>query len=102
MNGKRKNRLLPLLLFALAVPLAFLLFSWLFGARVDAENLRSTEEGIRRAAVQCYALEGVYPPDLSYLEERYGVSVDEKRYYVDYQYVASNLMPDITVVAASS
>ena len=46
----------------------------------------------------CFALEGAYPRDLSDLEERYGVSVDRERYFVDYRYVASNLMPDITVL----
>lgn len=41
---------------------------------------------------------GGLPRDLSDLEERYGVSVDRERYFVDYRYVASNLMPDITVL----
>ena len=54
-----------------------------------------------RAAVQCYALEGAYPQDLSHLEERYGVSVDADRFRVDYIYIASNLMPDITIVPLS-
>ncbi|MFQ8758847.1 MAG: hypothetical protein ACLSAF_04740 [Intestinimonas sp.] len=56
---------------------------------------------VRRAAVQCYALEGAYPQDLSHLEERYGVSVDADRFRVDYIYIASNLMPDITIVPLS-
>ena len=48
--------------------------------------------------MQCYALEGAYPANLSHLEGRYGVQVDESRFFVDYQYVAANLMPDITVL----
>ena len=51
--------------------------------------------------MQCYALEGAYPQDLSHLEERYGVSVDGDRFRVDYIYIASNLMPDITIVPLS-
>ena len=43
----------------------------------------------------------MYPPSLEYLKETYGVQVDEERYFVDYRYVASNLMPDITVLAKS-
>ena len=31
----------------------------------------------------------------------YGVSIDESRIFVDYQYIASNLMPDITVLPAT-
>ena len=56
---------------------------------------------IRRGAVQCYALEGAYPEDISYLKQRYGVAYDSELYYVDYTYLASNLMPDITVLPQS-
>ena len=50
------------------------------------------------AAVQCYAVEGIYPPDLGYMREHYGLQVDEERYLVDYRCFASNLTPDITVL----
>ena len=56
------------------------------------------EESIRRAAVTCYAVEGIYPPDLDYLRRHYGLQVDEKHYDVFYEVFASNIMPDITVV----
>lgn len=62
------------------------------------EGKRQLEDAIRRAAVACYAAEGIYPPDLAYLEEHYGVQVDGSRYTVDYNVFASNLMPDITVL----
>lgn len=56
------------------------------------------EESIRRGAVTCYAVEGIYPPDLDYLRQHYGLQVDEKHYDVFYEVFASNIMPDITVV----
>ena len=56
------------------------------------------EESIRRAAVTCYAVEGIYPPDLAYLQEHYGIQVNEERYYVFYEVFGSNMMPDITVL----
>ena len=62
------------------------------------EGRAQLEDAIRRAAVACYAAEGIYPPDLAYLEEHYGIQVDEARYTVDYTVFASNLMPDITVL----
>ena len=62
------------------------------------EGRAQLEDAIRRAAVACYAAEGIYPPDLTYLEEHYGVQVDEARYTVDYNVFASNLMPDITML----
>ena len=46
----------------------------------------------------CYAAEGVYPPNLDYLKEHYGVQVDDARYVVIYSVFADNLMPDITVL----
>ena len=46
----------------------------------------------------CYAAEGIYPPDLAYLEEHYGIQIDESRYTVYYDIFGSNLMPDITVL----
>lgn len=64
----------------------------------DAEDLRQLEEALRRGCAACYAAEGVYPPNLEYLEDHYGIRVDEERYAVFYSAFADNLMPDITVV----
>ena len=63
-----------------------------------SEGRRQLEDAVRRSAVACYAAEGIYPPDLEYLEEHYGVQVDRERYTVVYEVFASNLMPDITVL----
>jgi len=63
-----------------------------------AEGTRLAEESIRRASVQCYALEGFYPRNLDYLIERYGIMVDRDTYFVHYQYTADNLAPDVTVL----
>lgn len=57
------------------------------------------EEVIRQYAVACYAQEGAYPKDIRYLEENYGLIIDEDTYYYYYDLFASNLMPDIEVVA---
>lgn len=63
-----------------------------------AEGKMQLEDVLRRTAVACYAAEGVYPPDLEYMIEHYGISFDEETYRVDYRVIASNLMPDITVL----
>ena len=54
--------------------------------------------GTVAGCVACYSSEGIYPPNLDYLKERYGVQVDETRYTVMYDVFADNLMPDITVL----
>lgn len=63
-----------------------------------AEGKMQLEDVLRRTAVSCYAAEGVYPPSLEYMIEHYGIRFGEKQYRVDYQVIASNLMPDITVL----
>lgn len=94
------RRFLPAVALALALTAGAFLFTRVLGARAGAEALSLAEQSIRRSAVECYALEGFYPADLSYLREHYGVAVDETRYIVHYEYVASNLMPAVTVLEA--
>lgn len=62
------------------------------------EDMRQLEETLRRSCVACYAAEGTYPPDLAYIQEHYGLQIDEERYTVRYVAIAENLMPDITVL----
>lgn len=90
--------LLPAAVLLAGLPLCLGWFSQRLGDRAAEESFALVEENVRRAAVECYALEGAYPQDLSHLVERYGVAVDEDRCRVDYIYIGSNLMPDITVV----
>lgn len=66
------------------------------------EGRRQLEESVRRAAVACYAAEGIYPPDLAYLQAHYGLQVDEEHYSVFYDGFAENLMPEITVLEVGS
>ena len=102
MGGKRASfvrLVLPAAVFLIALAGAALLFTRVISVRTDAEVLALAEEGVRRAAVECYALEGFYPRTLDYLVEHYGVTAGDDRYVISYQYVASNLMHDITVLA---
>ena len=61
----------------------------------------SRPEDVRRAildaCVQCYALEGSYPPSLKYLEDHYGLILDRDKYYFYYEVFASNVMPTVEV-----
>lgn len=63
-----------------------------------AEGLRILEEGLRRAVITCYAVEGSYPESLSYIEAHYGVHIDSTKYSVHYDIFASNIFPIITVI----
>lgn len=91
-----KSVLLPMLIlgFMVAVLIAGM-------QRFTAINLEQnrilTEQSICKAAIQCYANEGMYPSDLQYLIDRYYLSVDTDRYYIYYECWASNVMPEIDV-----
>ena len=64
----------------------------------DREGLRMAEEAVRRAAVSCYALEGLYPATYEDLKAKSGLAIDEEKYVVFYDIFASNFMPQITVL----
>lgn len=66
--------------------------------RAEKESADNLQTAMTRASVQCYAIEGRYPPSAEYLEEQYGVSIDRNHYAVFYNGFASNVMPEITVV----
>lgn len=63
-----------------------------------AEGLRILKDGLTRAAVTCYAVEGRYPESIEYIEAHYGVRIDRSAYIVYYDIFASNILPDITVL----
>lgn len=58
----------------------------------------SLENAVVRSVTYCYAIEGSYPGDLTYLKEYYGLTYDEDLFFVDYRVSGSNIFPDITVV----
>ena len=102
---RRKRSGWPSILKGLLLPViaaaALLCFAAALNSLNDGraeEDMRQLEETLRRGCVACYAAEGVYPPNLDYLKEHYGVQVDDARYVVIYSVFADNLMPDITVL----
>ena len=87
----------------------FLLFiSYLYFSINSAEKNASKEkynilkEALNRSIVQCYAIEGFYPPNVKYLEENYGLVVDYDKYAVSYSVFASNIMPEFDVFLKTS
>lgn len=100
-SGVLKSILLPVGFFV-AILLCFTIGLGTMTASTQAEQLRSTQQAVRRAAVHCYAVEGAYPRDLEYLENHYGLRVDKENFVVSYHAIASNLMPEINVFALTS
>ena len=87
------SALLPFLIAAL-----FVVSIRSFGTYTADKQLESLQNALHRNIIQCYAIEGIYPPSLSYLQEHYGLTYDEARFFIDYHQVAGNLYPDVTVL----
>lgn len=66
--------------------------------RILGSETNFIADAVRRSAVQCYALEGRFPDNLSYLEENYGLAIDHRRYSVYYESMGANLLPQIRVI----
>ncbi len=63
-----------------------------------SKQQESLETALSRNITHCYAVEGFYPPSLSYLEEHYGLTYDKELFFVDYQPIGSNMRPNVTII----
>ena len=66
--------------------------------KMDQEEMQTLQNAITRSVTTCYTLEGSYPQSLVYLKKHYGLHYDENKYFVDYQPLGANIMPDITII----
>lgn len=99
-SDKKKKGLLPAVLLALVLAAAVLLYvvsSRVSVRDISEESAAAVRDAIRRGALQCYAVEGIYPPTLEYLEDNYGLQVNTRSFYIRYDIFASNIAPEITV-----
>lgn len=88
---------LPVLFMILVLGVFVLFANSMTSSNVEREK-EILKNAIDRSVTQCYALEGVYPCDLTYLEKNYGLLYNKEQFYVDYQYIGGNLRPDITII----
>jgi hypothetical protein len=88
-------------LLAILFSLLVLLWAWQSLTGLDMRSREAgravAKEAIERAVMQCYALEGSYPPNLDYLVKNYGLIIDQKRYVYLYETVAGNIHPIVQV-----
>lgn len=97
-RAKKKSGVLVLVLALLLLALLVALSFGHAGRDVSEEGAAAIREAVRRSALQCYVVEGVYPPDLQYLENYYGLEINTEDYVVVYDCFASNLPPTIRVI----
>lgn len=65
---------------------------------IREESRAAIRDAVVQAAVECYAVEGVYPASLDYLEENYGLVINHRDYIVSYEAFASNVLPSVQVL----
>ena len=96
-RAKKKTGLIVLILILLLIALLAVLCFGHSGRDVSEEGAEAIRETVRRSALQCYVVEGVYPPDLEYLENNYGLQINQEDYFVTYEAFAQNLPPNVKV-----
>lgn len=105
MKKRKKSGAAGILLMVL-FSAAILIFVWQGMGKVSqgasAQQLRYAQTAVRRTAVQCYALEGRFPPSLQYMEDEYGLMIDHEKILVHYIPAGGNLMPEIRVLPVDS
>ena len=102
-DGKKNRsfRLLPLVAVLVLVAILAMCLLKKPGRDVGEESIRAMGEAVYRCAHQCYVVEGVYPRDLAYLEDNYGLQINTEEYIVRYEAFASNLPPTVMIVHRS-
>ena len=90
-------RIISIIIFTVIAVLFYLAVD-ATGRSSIAREQESLQSAIARDIVQCYAIEGRYPPNLEYLEQHYGLTYDKKTFFIDYMPIAANLYPDVTIL----
>ena len=90
------------ILIFVALIVAFVLLINNITGKGNGRELEIVRDAVKNAAITCYAVEGAYPDDVSYLRDNYRLAYDEERYLVNYEAFASNMIPDIYVTEKSN
>lgn len=61
---------------------------------IETERIQGLVE---KLAIQCYATEGAYPPNIAYLVDNYGLVLIEEKYIYEYEPVAENIKPVVQI-----
>ncbi|MDR0347375.1 MAG: hypothetical protein LBH56_03275 [Coriobacteriales bacterium] len=98
------SRVLWTLLFALLASFAVIWGAGGLSTTVTDKQAQFVADSVRRSAIQCYAIEGSFPPTvggLEYLRANYALALDDTRYAVYYESLGDNIIPQIRVFPIS-
>jgi len=89
--------ILPLVAFAVVVTL-FVNSMGNMESRSYEQQRMALEGALNKSIVHSYAISGYYPPSLEYILDRYQIIYNRDLFYIDYQPLGINMMPDLTIV----
>lgn len=94
---KISGQALGIIMFFIILPLFVFAVSGIAGSSLDRQE-KALRSAIERSVVNCYCVEGTYPPSLDYIVEHYGLTYDEDTFFVDYMPIGANILPDVTIM----
>lgn len=99
----KKKSFLNIKIFISSITFFVIMMMCIYGAdSISKQNLtmqqQTLEDALHNSTIQYYALQGYYPENLNALLSSSTISYDEEKFYIDYQPIAANIMPDITVI----
>ena len=97
--GRRKRRRIVAIIVAV---LLCVVLALAFSVSADISRrqaVASVRDAVTMAAQQCAAVEGSYPSTVEHLERYYGLVINHDDFLVNYEWLADNIPPSVTVVA---
>lgn len=95
---KKRNRIIAVIAVVCALAVALTIAVNMIFSSAREQGAVSIRNTILNAAMQCAAIEGSFPENLSYLEDNYDLRVNHDDYVVIYEVLGSNVLPSIVVV----
>ena len=97
---KHHKGIIIVICFLAAVAAAIII---ILGCRAIYNNIlysqtQQIKETVIKDCVQCYCSEGVYPSNLEYLEDNYGLIINHDKFIVSYEAFSSNVLPSVKVL----
>ncbi len=97
---KHHKGIIIVICFLAAVAAAIII---ILGCRAIYNNIlysqtQQIKETVIKDCVQCYCIEGVYPSNLEYLEDNYGLIINHDKFIVSYEAFSSNVLPSVKVL----
>ena len=94
---RRRSNLALVAALVVGVVLAVVVFFAIQGA-VREPTAQSMRQAVLSSALECYAIEGAFPASLGYLQDHYGLVVNERDFMITYECYADNVAPSVVVV----